>query len=294
MRVIECSICGETLSAATDDELVEKARRHTADRHPDKDIGRLAGPRAGLRRDGQLVRALLQPCPGQYRHDPHRHPCEQHGQVSARARAVEERGAAQQLGAGSWRQQLADEAGRLGSSSGAEAVPDHGLPTKTSRTAAIPIPAGPISEVRPTTIDAIASTPRESTAAFSSHGPSMTSSQPWTIATVTRPESPATATMVPMAPSPGRPSRVMITPAMMPPSRSGSTIEPNAAPRGSSGSAGTTSSTFVRGPARFSRSRPATVGLAADASTGSVRRRHDDRAVDLRSLIASMADAASS
>jgi hypothetical protein len=36
VRVIECNFCGETLSAATDDELVAEARRHMADRHPDE------------------------------------------------------------------------------------------------------------------------------------------------------------------------------------------------------------------------------------------------------------------
>jgi predicted small metal-binding protein len=36
MRVIECSFCGETLSAATDDELVEEVRRHMDERHPDE------------------------------------------------------------------------------------------------------------------------------------------------------------------------------------------------------------------------------------------------------------------
>ncbi len=36
MRVIECDICGETLSGANDDELVETARRHMDELHPDK------------------------------------------------------------------------------------------------------------------------------------------------------------------------------------------------------------------------------------------------------------------
>ena len=36
MRVIECNFCGETLSAANDDELVKTARRHMDERHPDE------------------------------------------------------------------------------------------------------------------------------------------------------------------------------------------------------------------------------------------------------------------
>jgi len=35
MRVIECNLCGEALSAANDDELVATARRHMDERHPD-------------------------------------------------------------------------------------------------------------------------------------------------------------------------------------------------------------------------------------------------------------------
>ncbi|HZO60378.1 MAG TPA: hypothetical protein VFB51_11860 [Solirubrobacterales bacterium] len=34
MRVIECNVCGEALSAANDDELVVATRRHLAERHP--------------------------------------------------------------------------------------------------------------------------------------------------------------------------------------------------------------------------------------------------------------------
>jgi predicted small metal-binding protein len=36
VRVIECNFCGQTLSAATDDELVKSARRHMDERHPDQ------------------------------------------------------------------------------------------------------------------------------------------------------------------------------------------------------------------------------------------------------------------
>jgi hypothetical protein len=32
---MECNVCGETLSAATDEELVQTARRHMDDQHPD-------------------------------------------------------------------------------------------------------------------------------------------------------------------------------------------------------------------------------------------------------------------
>jgi hypothetical protein len=35
MRVIECSLCGEALSAANDDELIAAARRHMDERHSD-------------------------------------------------------------------------------------------------------------------------------------------------------------------------------------------------------------------------------------------------------------------
>ena len=38
MRVIECNFCGETLSAATDDELIEAVRRHMDERHADEDV----------------------------------------------------------------------------------------------------------------------------------------------------------------------------------------------------------------------------------------------------------------
>ena len=38
MRVIECPYCGETLSAANDDELVETVRRHIAERHPGESL----------------------------------------------------------------------------------------------------------------------------------------------------------------------------------------------------------------------------------------------------------------
>jgi predicted small metal-binding protein len=34
-RVIECNICGEPLSAATDDELVTQVQRHYASEHED-------------------------------------------------------------------------------------------------------------------------------------------------------------------------------------------------------------------------------------------------------------------
>ena len=33
MRVIECDICGETISAATDDELVGRLKDHLSDEH---------------------------------------------------------------------------------------------------------------------------------------------------------------------------------------------------------------------------------------------------------------------
>ena len=36
MRVIECDVCGETLSAADDEELVQAVARHMGEHHPDK------------------------------------------------------------------------------------------------------------------------------------------------------------------------------------------------------------------------------------------------------------------
>jgi len=37
-RVIECNICGEPLSAATDDELVSQVQRHYASEHEDAEL----------------------------------------------------------------------------------------------------------------------------------------------------------------------------------------------------------------------------------------------------------------
>jgi hypothetical protein len=37
-RVIECNICGEPLSAATDDELVSQVQRHYAREHEDAEL----------------------------------------------------------------------------------------------------------------------------------------------------------------------------------------------------------------------------------------------------------------
>ena len=34
MRVVECNICGEALSAATDDELLRRVRGHMETEHP--------------------------------------------------------------------------------------------------------------------------------------------------------------------------------------------------------------------------------------------------------------------
>jgi len=33
MRVVECNVCGETLAAATDDELLRRLRDHTEEEH---------------------------------------------------------------------------------------------------------------------------------------------------------------------------------------------------------------------------------------------------------------------
>ncbi len=33
MRVIECNLCGETLAAATDEELLRRLRAHTEEEH---------------------------------------------------------------------------------------------------------------------------------------------------------------------------------------------------------------------------------------------------------------------
>jgi predicted small metal-binding protein len=38
MRVIECNICGETLSAANDDELRSCVDRHMQSEHPDEEF----------------------------------------------------------------------------------------------------------------------------------------------------------------------------------------------------------------------------------------------------------------
>ncbi len=37
MRVVECNVCGEALSAANDDELVEQLRLHLKDEHEVED-----------------------------------------------------------------------------------------------------------------------------------------------------------------------------------------------------------------------------------------------------------------
>ena len=37
MRMLDCE-CGQTLQAATDDELVQAARQHVDDEHPDMDL----------------------------------------------------------------------------------------------------------------------------------------------------------------------------------------------------------------------------------------------------------------
>jgi len=37
-RVIECNICGEPLSAATDDELATQVQRHYASEHADAEL----------------------------------------------------------------------------------------------------------------------------------------------------------------------------------------------------------------------------------------------------------------
>ena len=37
-RVIECNICGEPLSAATDEELLRQVRRHMEAEHPDSGL----------------------------------------------------------------------------------------------------------------------------------------------------------------------------------------------------------------------------------------------------------------
>jgi hypothetical protein len=37
-RVIECNVCGEPLSAATDDELVSQVQRHYASEHADAEL----------------------------------------------------------------------------------------------------------------------------------------------------------------------------------------------------------------------------------------------------------------
>lgn len=47
MRVIECDLCGEALSAANDEDLADELRSHVAERHAD----------AGL--DGDRMREIV-------------------------------------------------------------------------------------------------------------------------------------------------------------------------------------------------------------------------------------------
>jgi predicted small metal-binding protein len=39
MRVVECNICGQVVSAADDARLVDEVRRHMGDVHGDLDVG---------------------------------------------------------------------------------------------------------------------------------------------------------------------------------------------------------------------------------------------------------------
>lgn len=39
MRVVECNICGETLSAATDEELEQRLRSHLDSEHSSAQVG---------------------------------------------------------------------------------------------------------------------------------------------------------------------------------------------------------------------------------------------------------------
>jgi predicted small metal-binding protein len=38
MRVIECNVCGETLAAATDDELLSRLRTHAEEEHSSQEF----------------------------------------------------------------------------------------------------------------------------------------------------------------------------------------------------------------------------------------------------------------
>ena len=38
MRVVECNVCGEPLSAANDDELVQRLQAHVESEHPDEEF----------------------------------------------------------------------------------------------------------------------------------------------------------------------------------------------------------------------------------------------------------------
>jgi predicted small metal-binding protein len=38
MRVVECNMCGETLAAATDDELLRRLMGHVEEEHPKSDF----------------------------------------------------------------------------------------------------------------------------------------------------------------------------------------------------------------------------------------------------------------
>ena len=60
MRVIECNECGETVSAANDEELAGRLAAHLRSEHDDRARrggGRRPRPRAGLRRDGLLIQS---------------------------------------------------------------------------------------------------------------------------------------------------------------------------------------------------------------------------------------------
>ena len=63
MRVVECDVCGETISAADDEELARRLKDHLSEEHdetPDDDTVDVDGRQRGVRRDGFVIRRPLQ------------------------------------------------------------------------------------------------------------------------------------------------------------------------------------------------------------------------------------------
>ena len=156
-------------------------------------------------------------------------------------------------------------------------MPDQGFATSTIVRPPSARPAWPISEDSPVRVAAMASIVRHSTPALTSHGPPNALSQLCTIAIPTIPPSDAATTSAAASSRPGRPLSVRSTAVITLERTSGSTRELSTEPRGSSVSAGTTSSicgsgclaafrpASICGVAKERSIMPAKTGLAADA-----------------------------